>query len=669
MPAPVIDPLRTSSAVTPLLGLVIGIGLAYWGAELWTGLGFFILGAFIYLLLLGLKKRPTLAFRYNRYHFVWIILWGIGLGIVSGDLSRPYSIANDDFSKYSAAKGTITEITDRTSGEQLTINVFILTDPSGKIVNCRNLKVLVHTDASNLKPGDMVEFPLKLKRIADSPNSFRVGYAQAMERKGILYSQSLESKKIKVLDYSPGLIQGAKMYRDRIAGFIESSSLDKKTSYFLNSLLLGDRTYLLPETKEIFVNAGIAHVLALSGMHVGILAAIILFILFPINFTGLYRWRLLLTGSMLWVYALISGLSPSTVRACIMISIVFLSIFTQRKASAFNALCISAILILIIDPWALFDIGFQLSFICVASIILFVNRLNYVDQRSHGITYKIVAAIITTLITTFVAWILIAYYFQSFPINFIPANLIILPILPFFIIISIVFLFLQFCGLASPWMSRFVDGFYYIIEETTRLTGSSANSILEFSPSIYSVALWFTGIVILALCLYSKRTKRYLYFGVSLLAVSLIIIPFSPKEAERENLLICDTFHAVEIKMKKVYDEESFIFPTGKTSLGEFDGLSIVTLASVETEESLVNLKKELFKRRSIEKVNFVIVTGANRLPLSVIYNIFLPERIVIHPSVRKSKEQSILKEADSLYIPVHSLRLHHPLKLSTDKK
>lgn len=192
--------------------------------------------------------------------------------------------------------------------------------------------------------------------------------------------------------------------------------------------------------------------LALSGMHVSIIAGIILWLLFPFNLFGIYKWRYIATLPILWGYTLVTGLSPSTVRAAIMLTVVMTCILTERKNSAWNALLLAVFIIILFNPDSLYDIGLQLSFICVASLIFFAGPLNPIDQHKHNILYDIVSAILVTLSATAASWVLSSYYFGIFPILFIPANLIVLPLLPIYVVLHLFFPFR--CHRLSRSMAR-----------------------------------------------------------------------------------------------------------------------------------------------------------------------------------------------------------------------
>ena len=162
----------------------------------------------------------------------------------------------------------------------------------------------------------------------------------------------------------------ASKMRDRIEILIEKSMLDRAVSEFIISILLGDKSFLSNDVRDSFNNSGVAHILALSGMHVAIIMGIILLLLFPLQLMGMRKLRYVIALALIWAYAFMTGLAPSTVRACVMTSFMVLALLTQRRNKAVNSLLASAFIIILVDPASVYDIGLQLSFCVLHAYLL-----------------------------------------------------------------------------------------------------------------------------------------------------------------------------------------------------------------------------------------------------------------------------------------------------------
>ena len=211
---------------------------------------------------------------------------------------------------------------------------------------------------------------------------------------------------------------------------LKRSRLDDRTCGFLIATLTGDSDILDTDTRRLYSSAGTAHILALSGLHVGIIIIAIYIVLFPLYLLRLRGTLYIISILILWGYAIITGLSASVTRAVIMATVVTGGILLQRRYSSFNALLLAAIIIMAFDRRALFQPGFQLSFCAVAVIILLTPLLLTRKRRGNRIMYYLLAMLTTTLTATAGTAIISAFHFHSLPVYFILANIPSLLVLP-----------------------------------------------------------------------------------------------------------------------------------------------------------------------------------------------------------------------------------------------
>ncbi len=322
--------------LAPFLGLVSGIALAISGASLIVSAALLLSASIIYFLIARLSENnPVAGFRNNKYHYIWIFMAFAATGIFSYNVNRPYKfVENPD--NYVKATAVIRNITQSTSGDKAIVKILSVTDRKGNSIRTDNLTVILKCDALTADIDDRILIPLKLKTIVDPDNYFSTGYTKYLNNKGIYYESRCTDTEIKITDHNTSLHGIATSCRDRLDTHIEKSGLKKETQNFLISILLGDRAYLDRSTRDLFSDAGISHILALSGMHVAIIGGIFLWLLFPMNFFGLYKYRLMLSALLILIYAFISGWAPSTIRATLMTVSMIICLFAERKNSAWN---------------------------------------------------------------------------------------------------------------------------------------------------------------------------------------------------------------------------------------------------------------------------------------------------------------------------------------------
>ncbi|MBQ9232045.1 MAG: ComEC/Rec2 family competence protein [Prevotella sp.] len=209
------------------------------------------------------------------------------------------------------------------------------------------------------------------------------------------------------------------------------------------AMTLGDRSELTPEAKQAFYITGAAHVLALSGLHLGIIYMIVSLI---IRGRQLRTAAQILTLLLLWAFAFLVGLSPSIVRSATMLTIYGLLSLGYRQRMSINVLAFTAIVMLIVHPHALFEVGFQMSFLAVLAILVFYPILNGIISERWLMEHQLVRWLwgMTTLSLSAQIGVapLIAFYFHRFSTYFLLANFIVIPC-AYLILTGVLLLFLS----------------------------------------------------------------------------------------------------------------------------------------------------------------------------------------------------------------------------------
>lgn len=597
------------------------------------------------------SKIPSEALRLNHLHHIWIFLLFCGIGIVTASFNEAEEL---HFEGHMAVRGKVIDKSALTSGDRLLIEVMQVQHATGGLVSPANLKMWVYGEPNNIRRGDIVTMTGNVKRLADSPNRLPSGYAERMSRKGILYTMHLEKDSYPTVEACKGdIFDSASDFRDRLEVFIEHTGLARSTKNFIITLLLGDREYLDETILRSFAGAGVAHVLALSGMHVGIIAALILTVLFPFNFIGRYKLRYALTIVMLWGFALLTGMGHTTVRAAILTSVCFIAILLERKNSMLNALCVAVFFILFFSPSALFDVGMQLSVVCVASLILFANQLNPVMRHDHPYLYKIASAVISTLVATAGSWVISAYCFKTVPLLFLPANLLMLPLLPWFIGFTLLSLLLEGAGIPNALLNSLLD------RALDFLTGiadvfSGEGSAMPVNIGAPTVWIWIAGLVLMAVSLDSHlRIKRtYRIFGAGMLAVAIITIPLFCAHSP-EGYIIQDTYGSIAVRSYAGGQEIVVEMPRGEIGLVEICGEKILSLDDELTATDLCEI---------CASPKWMIVGSNFKGNIKEIVEKVSPENVVIHSSVYSKREKYMMRELDP-GVEVYSLRDNGPIQ------
>lgn len=645
----------------PLAALVAGI-LAASGLEgpAW-GLLPVLGGLCYYFILLKKSAVPGKALRLNSRHAIWIFLLFAGIGMFDAWYHRPMQLTDEDLSRYSAAQGEVRRITSRADGERLEVELTHLADSSGDIRDCRNLKILLQTDGVTLGIGDIILFPVELKKVEDNPNFRPDGYAGRLRRQGINYRAYAKCERIISRGHNPGIMSASSEWRDRLASTVERSSMQRPTVNFIVALLLGDRSLLTDDVKETFSNAGVAHVLALSGLHVAIIMGIILFLLFPMKLAGLHRLRYWIALAMLWAYAYLSGLAPSTIRACIMTSFVIVALSIQRKNASGNALLASAFTILLFDPSALYDPGMQLSFLCVASILAFAGQLNTVNRHLHPRLHSAVSAILVSLVATGCTWVLVSYYFKKVPLLFLPVNLLILPLMPLYIGVALTYVMLLCCGIDIHFLACALDYGFLFFEYIADRLSAFGESTVSFQAQMPVVIFWLLGVLVIGLALKRRKNKTALFAGFCMLAGSLAIIPVL-RNLEPHGFIIQKNSHDISIALYDHDIENVAVLPRNAISRIVHKGCEII---SVDCRVDIDSLSRILSNRKRLKKRYMIMGSGFRLDSLTKLTGLDRLDKIILHPSLRRKIESELLQQASSIGMDrIHSIRKDGPMRV-----
>lgn len=242
----------------------------------------------------------------------------------------------------------------------------------------------------------------------------------------------------------PTLRQTALDMRDRITALYRKLGFRGDELAVLSALTLGDKDELSEEITETYSVSGASHVLALSGLHIGFIYALFWFVFSPLW----KRWRVLkpflslLIIVFLWGFAFLTGLSSSVVRSVVMCSLVILASLRTEKIWTMDTLLVTAFLMLVYNPFWLFDVGFQLSFSAVAAILLLQPRLYAMLSLKHRIGQKIWGMMTVSIAAQIGVAPLIIFYFSRFSTHFLLTNLWVIPLVSLIMYAAVLLLLL-----------------------------------------------------------------------------------------------------------------------------------------------------------------------------------------------------------------------------------
>jgi competence protein ComEC len=332
------------------------------------------------------------------------------------------------------------------------------------------LVLVYHQMEEALHPGQVIWVPTNPELVAPPSFPDEFNYKRFLAAKGIHFRQFL-GKKLQVLPLKPSneLNFAMEHLRHYFAGVIDQYVQRPESKQIALALLLGQKESLGKEVKQAYSATGTQHILAVSGLHVGIIYSILLLPLTFFKQKGqlLQKSYLILVLGLIWIYALMTGFSPSVVRAVVMFSLVTLGQMRKRKPSIWNILAFSALLLLVLDPAIQTDLGFQLSYLAVAGIVglqpillrMWAPSNRVLDYFWQMATVTLAAQLITSPLTL--------HYFHTFPTYFLVANLLIVPLSYIILCAGVPFLLLAWISMVGSFLGAIVDFLLFIQNEIT----------------------------------------------------------------------------------------------------------------------------------------------------------------------------------------------------------
>lgn len=379
----------------------------------------------------------------------------------------------------------------------------------------------------NLHYGDLLIIQSKYKETEAAYNPSEFDYKRFLSYQQIYYQCFINQKEIKKIgEHAANPIKEfALKFREHQIAKFNNYLKDSSIRAVAATLILGYRAELSKDILQTYTKTGTMHVLSVSGMHVGIVVYLLAFMLMFLNKSKKRRiLQAIIIISLVWFYALITGLAPSIERAAIMTTFIMLAKARSLKANTFNIIAITAFIILLFDPFAIINVGFQLSFIAVAGII-YLQPLVYNFYNTNNKILDWIWKIMSVSIAAQIATAPISlYYFHQFPVYFIFSNI-------FIFIPAILIMYFGLFFLLFYFIPPFASLLSWCLEFTIQLTNDGLKFI-EQIPHANIIQIWWGSLEIILfysfflLAFASIQNKKLIKFTCLTLLILITAISF-----------------------------------------------------------------------------------------------------------------------------------------------
>ncbi|APY10214.1 competence protein [Seonamhaeicola sp. S2-3] len=480
-----------------------------------------------------------------------------------------------------------------------------------------------------------------------NPNQF--DYKNYLEKKYIYHQLFIKNQSLLKVSSKTHTIFGiANNLREFINTKLKPYNFKPNELAIINALFLGQRQDISKAVYSSYTNAGAIHILAVSGLHVGIILLILNFVFKPIErIKNGYFIKTVIIVSILWSFAVIAGLSASVTRAVTMFSIVAIAMNLKRPTNVYNTLAISMLIILLFKPLFIFDVGFQLSYLAVFAIVS-IDPLLYNLWKPK---YKIVDIYWHTLTITIAAQFGIIpvslYYFHQFPGLFFISNLAIIPLLGIILGFGILVIILATANILPQFLASI---FGCVISAMNSVVSWISNQeAFLFKDIPFSILYVITSylIIIALIQLFIKRNYRSLRFfliTILIFQASVIYTKFQFPENQfiifhksryslignvtKNHITIAHDFDSITLSKNKIIKDYTVgnyinsiktdsiqpIYLLNKKTILVVDSLGVYNVKSVHPNYVLLRQSPKLNLNRLIDSIkpNYIIADGSN---------------------------------------------------------
>ena len=485
-----------------------------------VGLGLLMGCVILVIIFLIFRKSISINYYFTFFTFLIFILIGIAAITFKKDLLKKNHYTHFLSDNYRS----IIEIDDilKPNSYYENYNAKVIQLNSKKVFG--KIKVNVYKDSikERFKVGDQIVLIQKFDAIQPPLNPYQFNYKNYLKNKQIYHQVSIKNNEYLYLNNNrKSFKRWAYTLREQVNKALIENGFKGEELAIINALLLGQRQDISEEVMQNFQKAGAVHILAVSGLHIGIIMLLLNFLLKPLEILKKgSEIKLVLVVLFLWFFAFVAGLSPSVVRAVTMFTAVAIALTSKNTINTYNSLIISIFILLLINPYYLFEVGFQLSYLAVFFIVwlqpmlykLWKPKLKLADYSWQLLTVSTAAQLGVLPLSL--------YYFHQFPGLFFMSNLIIIPFLGMILGFGILIILLASLKILPAFLALFYEKIIFLLNQTVGWIAQQESFFFQ-NISFSIISLIFTYLFIVSFFKWFE-IKKPNYLIITLFALILL---------------------------------------------------------------------------------------------------------------------------------------------------
>lgn len=453
----------------------------------------------------------------------------------------------------------------------------------------------VKTNDFHYEPGDLLLVSAKVNAIKNAGNPGEFDAKSYWDKKGIHSMLFIGDKEAKLVKHTePSFIRTSlNNLRNYLKSSLETHLKGKELAIAL-ALILGDKSLLDSEITASFTNTGAMHVLAVSGLHIGIIMQIMM--VFLSQFASFINRKnaVLIVVVTMWIYAFITGLSPSVLRAVFMFSVLSYGQISGKNYSAINTLFFTGFVLFMINPYTIFDIGFQLSFLAMLGIFLFYKPIDEMLVFKNKLLQKVWQGTAIGFAAQLMTTPLSLYYFHQFPNYFILTNIGLMASSGLILGFGLLLFSIQWWRLFVRWTSWLLTIALSLsllfIEWVEKLPGAVAYG--------YEISIYTVLIACLLICLLFLFYRHKIAFTISCVLGILLLSNIEWKRYQNHTVNELCVFNINQVVISVLRNNQLYCFY--KTSPQHFEKVKRAIEAYVKIHPATIHYVSLTRKRMNL---------------------------------------------------------------------
>lgn len=533
-------------------------------------------------------------------------------------------------------------------------------------------RVLVNIQKDSISPllkvDESLIFKEDFQEIKPPLNPHQFDYKFYLSKKGIHEQVFLKSNTFLNLGIHRSSLKGwSAKFRTKVQQALKKHDFSADEFGVINALLLGQRQEISNDLIEDYSSAGAIHILAVSGLHVGIILWILSSILQPLERLKYGRFiKMVFIVLLLWMFAFIAGLSASVVRAVTMFMFVSFGLFVNKKKVIEFSLISSMFFLLVFNPMFLFEVGFQLSYLAVFGIVWVQPKVFKMIKTKNKVMLMIWQLLSVSIAAQVGVLPLSLYYFHQFPGLFFLSNLLIIPFLGAILIGGIAVIFLALLGILPHFLVIIYGTVISLMNNFVAFISHQESFLFTEIPFSFSLMITFYVLLLFGIRYALQRSPRKLVYFLStvILLQGVLLWEKFQKTSKKELIIFHKTRQSIIAKRfanqmivnNNLNGSDAYIINNYKVGEGikEIEKQNFQNVFNFQNQSFLVVDSLGIYQLKNLKKP-MVILQHSPKINLERLIKVLQPKQIIADGSNYKSYVHSWEKSSRKYQIPFYS--------------